>query len=425
MKARLLIILTLLITLSLVAQKKIKINGEQEIIYPFETNSKTMFFDWLNNNQDFNEIEIFAMGEATHGTKDFFDIKVNTFKYLVENHNFKVFGIEASYGECNYINDYIQSGEGNIDTIMTYFNFWTWRTEEVKNLILWMKEFNQKNEEKLNFYGFDMQSVSEPIKYLAHFFRNDTSNYVQELNKILAPVRSKSEKELGKVYKDGNLKFKDTLNVVSTDLKIWFSNYEDALIDNYSIEKLKKLKLNLTTYNQSLDYYSKGVKHRDSCMASNVVEIQKMENEKMFLWAHNGHVNKSSSKYSQIKWMGEYIYEQLKFKYYAVGFVFSKGSFQSYVSRKGSNYKFKVSTLSKYRNNTFTKPLYNLNEEQFFIDLRKSNNSLFTNLNKAYRIGSVFINKRKSSFPIIAKKQFDGIIYVRNTVSATPVENND
>ena len=45
MKGTLLIILTLLITLSLVAQKKIKINGEQEIIYPFETNSKTMFFD--------------------------------------------------------------------------------------------------------------------------------------------------------------------------------------------------------------------------------------------------------------------------------------------------------------------------------------------------------------------------------------------
>lgn len=361
------------------------------------------------------------MGEATHGTKDFFDIKAKSFEYLVKYENFRIFAIEASYGECNYINDYIQTGIGNIDSVMNYFDFWTWRTEEVRELILWMKNYNQENAEKLRFYGFDMQSIAYPMEYLAHFFKNDSSNYVHSLRGIINPITSKQAIEVWLLSKN-NRKFKDTLNIISNDLETWFNNNESALREKYTLKKLKLLKYNLITYNQAINIHGNEYKYRDRCMAKNVLEILNMENKKMFLWAHNGHVNKSMRKY-KFKWMGEHLFEKLQFKYYAVGFVFSEGSFQAFFKpKKRVKSELKVSILPVYRKNTFTKPLDELDDEQLFIDLQQTENSLFEKKLKTYQLGALFVNQKWASGPIIAKKQFDGIIYIKNISHAVPIE---
>lgn len=402
------------------AQKNVILKGEEEVVYPFETNSEKMYFDWIKNIPNFGNIQVFAMGEATHGTKDFFDIKAKSFEYLVKHENFRIFGIEASYGECSFINDYIQTGIGEIDSVMHYFNYWTWRTEEVKALILWMKEYNKSNTEKIKFYGFDMQSICDPIKYLEHFFSNDSSDYVHAFRDIIKPITSKHVNEVWLLYAYDNQDFKDTLNNISKELEQWFSKNESALIKQYTSMKLKLLEYNLITYKQGIDFCGKGTNKRDSCMAKNVLEIQKIENEKMFIWAHNGHVNKSS-RFPQTKWMGELLFEELQFKYYTVGFVFSEGSFQTY-DKTNKEYKTISTTIKASKKNTFTKPLDELGEEQFFIDLQQSNNTIFKRKLKTYVIGSTYFKKKWLSIPIKAKEQFDGIIYIKNTSSAVSID---
>ena len=49
---------------------------------------------------------IVAMGEATHGTREFFQLKHRMLKFLVEKKGFTVFGIEANWPESLAINDY-------------------------------------------------------------------------------------------------------------------------------------------------------------------------------------------------------------------------------------------------------------------------------------------------------------------------------
>lgn len=46
------------------------------------------------------DARILGLGEATHGTKEFFQMKHRVFKYMVENHGYKIFGFEADMGEC-------------------------------------------------------------------------------------------------------------------------------------------------------------------------------------------------------------------------------------------------------------------------------------------------------------------------------------
>src|SRR5216683_4606030 len=53
---------------------------------------------------------IVAMGEATHGTREFFQLKHRMLEFLVEKKGFTVFGIEANWPESLAINDYVLNG---------------------------------------------------------------------------------------------------------------------------------------------------------------------------------------------------------------------------------------------------------------------------------------------------------------------------
>ena len=52
------------------------------------------------------DVQIVGLGEATHGTREFFQFKHRMLEFLVKEMGFTVFAIEASYPECFNINNY-------------------------------------------------------------------------------------------------------------------------------------------------------------------------------------------------------------------------------------------------------------------------------------------------------------------------------
>ncbi|MEM0926871.1 MAG: erythromycin esterase family protein, partial [Planctomycetota bacterium] len=114
----------------------------------------------------FDAPRIIAMGESTHGTREFFQLKHRLFRYLVENHGVRLFGLEASYAACLPINNYIVSGDGDPRAAIKGQGFWTWDTEEVLALVEWMRAWNESRDpttEPLRFYGFDTQDAYTPL----------------------------------------------------------------------------------------------------------------------------------------------------------------------------------------------------------------------------------------------------------------------
>jgi erythromycin esterase len=85
---------------------------------------------------------IVAMGEATHGTREFFQMKHRMLEYLVEKKGFTVFAIEANWPESLAVNDYVLSGKGDPAVALAGMYFWTWNTEEVLDMIRWMRKYN-------------------------------------------------------------------------------------------------------------------------------------------------------------------------------------------------------------------------------------------------------------------------------------------
>ena len=80
-------------------------------------------FDTTDPNSDFEDLmplkpligdaRIVALGEATHGTHEFFEMKHRMLRFLVEEMGFNIFAMEASWAETNLINDYVRTGQGD------------------------------------------------------------------------------------------------------------------------------------------------------------------------------------------------------------------------------------------------------------------------------------------------------------------------
>lgn len=71
---------------------------------------------------------------------------------------FNIFSIEANMPEAYRLNDYVLNGNGDPATLIKGMYFWTWSTEEVLDMVLWMREFNKSGKARVQFTGFDMQT---------------------------------------------------------------------------------------------------------------------------------------------------------------------------------------------------------------------------------------------------------------------------
>jgi erythromycin esterase-like protein len=101
---------------------------------------------------------IVELGEATHGSREFFQLKHRMLEFLVSQMGFTIFSIEANMPEAYRLTDFVVNGNGDPKQLLKGMYFWTWNTEEVLDMILWMREFNRSGKGHIEFTGFDMQT---------------------------------------------------------------------------------------------------------------------------------------------------------------------------------------------------------------------------------------------------------------------------
>jgi erythromycin esterase len=76
---------------------------------------------------------VVALGEATHGTREFFRLKQRLVEYLVSALGFNVFALEADFGAALAVDDYVQGGPGTAEQALARLDFWTWNAAELRD----------------------------------------------------------------------------------------------------------------------------------------------------------------------------------------------------------------------------------------------------------------------------------------------------
>ena len=150
----------------------------------------------------FEDVRVVGMGESTHGTHEFFDSRIELFKYLVTSHGFNTFFLEADYANCLPINAYIHGGEGDVNELVGGIDLWPWITAEMATLVEWMRDYNKSNPEKpLDFVGIDVQFHNTTRTALIELLGDQTPAVLLDLDDLEFREFYKAKKsELKKKY---------------------------------------------------------------------------------------------------------------------------------------------------------------------------------------------------------------------------------
>lgn len=126
---------------------------------------------------------IVSLGEATHGTREFFQLKHRMLEFLASEMGFTIFSIEANMPEAYRLNDYVLNGTGDPAKLLKGMYFWTWDTQEVLEMIRWMREFNKSGKGRVQFTGFDMQTPVVANEIVSDFVARHDDAFKEDLRR--------------------------------------------------------------------------------------------------------------------------------------------------------------------------------------------------------------------------------------------------
>lgn len=269
----------------------------------------------INDLSVLEDVRIIGLGEATHGNAEFQELKLEVLKVLVDRSGVDCFAMEMDYGEGVIINDYINGhSEMSIDEVMDHINFVIYKTEEIRDLIEWMKEYNRSHDRKLSFYGFDLQNPDVDLKLIMDFL---------EENCIEGPAGLATFDP----YLNGDAGFKDeglsdgfeALNALKKQLETGREAYQDL----YDYDRILNCIENVLRAREVAARYDgdngmvEGGQYRDQMMAMNVIEIfETLDGSRMMITGHNGHIGYAGN---YTKTMGSFIRDEMSDSYYVIG----------------------------------------------------------------------------------------------------------
>ena len=113
---------------------------------------------------------VILLGEASHGTQDFYHLRASITKYLIEHHGLNAIAVEADWPDAYRVNRFVR-GEGpdqDANSALSGFErfpAWMWRNTEVLSFVRWLREWNDEHpRNKVGFYGLDLYSLTTSIR---------------------------------------------------------------------------------------------------------------------------------------------------------------------------------------------------------------------------------------------------------------------
>ncbi|MEV4359325.1 erythromycin esterase family protein [Nonomuraea sp. NPDC049625] len=106
---------------------------------------------------------LLGLGEARHFVGELGELRNEIFRHLVEHEGYRSFAIESDCLMGLVVDDYVTTGAGTLDDVMERgFSHAFGTSPANRELVRWMRAYNEEHDEKLRFFGFD-----GPLEYWA------------------------------------------------------------------------------------------------------------------------------------------------------------------------------------------------------------------------------------------------------------------
>lgn len=118
------------------------------------------------------------IGEASHGTHEFYRIRAEITKRLIREQGFSAIAVEADWPDAYRVNRYVQGRGSDSDATQALGGFkrfpqWMWRNADVLEFIGWLRDYNDAMgpPRKVGFYGLDLYSLHASMDAVLSYLR--------------------------------------------------------------------------------------------------------------------------------------------------------------------------------------------------------------------------------------------------------------
>lgn len=395
----------------------------------------------------FGNARIVALGEATHGSREIFQAKHRLIEFLVKEMGFRVFAIEASQAGCEVINDYVMGRMSDGAKALDSQGFWTWNTEEVRDLLDWLRSYNRTvpPERKVSVVGFDLQLNLRGQEFLQSYLMKVAPQRAARLKALplaqsaIAAVRDtiSSMEAITQAAMAGPADKRAPAIARTTEMK---SAYNELLgwltLNEFDLSRRSTASqhADAVRYTRLIAQYLASYtgetigNGRDGYMAENIVRLVNAapRGTRFVLWAHNGHIERSDAIQGSIP-MGGILASVYGDAYYSLGFSFNQGSFQSRNLDPPAKMALTSFTVGPAADRTLDWYLARPALPVYVIDFRHTprNAAVRSWLSKplvARWMGAVYRADAPGSSlgDVTPVKQFDGMLFIDRTTRARP-----
>ena len=263
----------------------------------------------------FGSARIVLLGEATHGTSEFYRARAAITRRLVEEHGFSIVAVEADWPDAARIDDYVRhrAPRPRRGDAFVRFPTWMWRNLEVLEFADWLRDHNEKRAERdrTSFHGLDVYSLGESIHAVLTYLESTdpaAANRARERYACLTPWQDDPARYGHIVERGGRDSCEDgavaqlremldrRLEQMEQDGERWFDAVQNARI------VLAAERYYRAMYRGAAESWNLRDRHMFGTLQALLAHGG--DNAKAVVWAHNSHIGNAAA--TAMGWRGEF-----------------------------------------------------------------------------------------------------------------------
>ncbi|HEY0567644.1 MAG TPA: protein-L-isoaspartate(D-aspartate) O-methyltransferase [Xanthobacteraceae bacterium] len=243
---------------------------------------------------------VVLLGEASHGTSEFYRARAAITRRLIEQHGFSIVAVEADWPDAAAIDRYVRclpqrAGEAPFRRFPT----WMWRNTDVLAFIEWMRGHNasQERERRAGFYGLDIYNMAASIEAVLQYLDevdSEAAAVARERYGCLTPWQREPSTYGRAVLTAGYRKCESAVIAQLRDLLQRRLAYEEGDPDSF-LDAVQNARLIASAERYYRIMYYGGAESwnlRDTHMFETLVSVLNARDPsaKAVVWAHNSHI---------------------------------------------------------------------------------------------------------------------------------------
>ena len=272
--------------------------------------------------QRIGDSRLVLLGEASHGTAEFYEMRARITRELVERKGFNIIAVEADWPDAACIDRYIH--DSSSDPLLeskpfSRFPTWMWANQSVLEFTHWLKAHNEKissPEEQAGFYGLDLYSMFSSMEVVLNYLEEvdpETAEVARLRYGCMMPWANDpamyAQVTITRQYRECEKDVLDTLqNLMKKRVDYCRADGERF----FNAEQNARLVANAERYYRTM-YYAENNSwnQRDQHMFETLQSVLKFRGptSKAVIWEHNSHIG--DARATQMSARGEFNIGQL------------------------------------------------------------------------------------------------------------------